>query len=93
MTAGDMTSILHAIGRSYNTDLRRWSYHGLTTEFHLDKLPSVCIVEQCQHFVAVAHGAIWDSWDSRGKTRKLKEVHGIWCHDNVWDNFVSDRYK
>ena len=93
MTAGDMTSILHAIGRSYNTDLRRWSYHGLTTEFHVDKLPSTCIVEQCQHFVAVTHGAIWDSWDSRGKTKKLKEVHGIWCHDNVWDNFVSKRYR
>ena len=87
MTAGDMTSILHAIGRSYNTDLRRWSYHGLTTEFHVDKLPSTCIVEQCQHFVAVTHGAIWDSWDSRGKTRKLKKVIGVWCHQDEWTKF------
>ena len=93
MTAGDMTSIIHDIGRSYNTDLRRWSYHGLTTKFHVDKLPSICIVEQCQHFVAVKDGAIYDSWDSRGKTKKLKEVCGVWCHDDVWDNFVSKRYR
>ena len=93
MTAGDMTSILHDIGRSYNTDLRRWSRHGLTTKFHVDQLLTVCIVEKCKHFVAVKDGAIYDSWDSRGKTKKLKEVCGIWCHDDVWDNFVSKRYQ
>ena len=93
MTAGDMTSILVDIGRSYNKKLRGWNHHRFSSVFHVDKLPSVCIVEQSQHFVAVKDGAIYDSWDSRGKTKKLKQVVSIWCHDDVWDNFVSKKYQ
>ena len=89
MTRGDMTSILHDIGRCHNTALRRWSTHRHETVFHKDNLPSICIVEQAQHFVAVNHGAIWDSWDSRGKTKKLKKVECIWCPDNAWHEFMD----
>jgi hypothetical protein len=89
MTAGDMTSVIYQIARSYNTKLRNWYHHSLRTTFHLDNLPSVCIVEQCQHFVCVKDGAIYDSWDSRGKTKKLKEVKSVWCSDDVWNNFMT----
>ena len=89
MTRGDMTSILHDIGRSHNTALRRWSCRRYETVFHKDNLPSICIVEQAQHFVAVNHGAIWDSWDCRGKTKKLKKVECIWCPDNAWHEFMD----
>ena len=89
MTAGDLTSVINQIARSYNTKLRNWYHHRLRTNFHIDNLPSVCIVEQCQHFVCVKDGAIYDSWDSRGKTKKLKEVKSVWCSDNVWNDFMT----
>ena len=89
MTGGDMTSILHAIGLSFNTALRRWSRHQYDTVFHRDNLPSICIVEQAQHFVAVHHGAIWDSWDSEVRLQKLKKVECIWCPDDAWHEFMD----
>ena len=91
MYAGDMTSIIHQIGLSFNKDLRRWSRHSQGTEFHGDNLPSVCIVELCEHFVCVKDGAIYDSWDCRGKTRRLKEVKSFWCHDDEWDKLLSKK--
>ena len=38
--------------------------------FHANNLPDRCIAHVNRHWVAVRDGAIWDTWDSRGKRRK-----------------------
>ena len=49
-----------------------WVYKSLSsgTDFHKDNLPERCIAVQANHFVCVKDGAVWDSFDSRGKRRK-----------------------
>ncbi len=50
---------------------RAWVYKNLSSvDFHKDVLPERCIAVQANHFVCVKDGAVWDSFDSRGKRRK-----------------------
>ena len=45
--------------------------------FHADNLPQRCIAHVNRHWVAVKDGAIWDTWDSRGKRKK--KLYGYVC--------------
>ena len=58
------------IGRAI-LDLYGWKYvrtpHGV---FQADSMPGICIASQASHWVLVADGSIWDTWDSRGSRRK-----------------------
>lgn len=46
------------------------------TRFYAEHLPPRCIAEQATHFVCVRNGAVWDSWDSRGKRwKKLRAYY------------------
>tara|TARA_B100001057_G_C22561608_1_gene837543 strand:- start:353 stop:808 length:456 start_codon:yes stop_codon:yes gene_type:complete len=45
--------------------------------FHADNLPQRCIAHVNRHWVAVRDGAIWDTWDSRGKRKK--KLYGYVC--------------
>ena len=50
-----------------NKDKSTWLY------FNQDNLPKTCIAHIPNHWVAVRDGAIWDTYDSRGKRpRKLR---------------------
>ena len=50
-----------------NKDKSTWLY------FNQDNLPKTCIAHIPNHWVAVREGAIWDTYDSRGKRpRKLR---------------------
>ena len=73
MTRQEMSSTINDMAKS-NRKLYDWIYVPYNTVFHKDNLPDVCIADQDRHVVCVKHGAIWDSWDSRGKTRKLKKL-------------------
>ena len=88
MTRQEMSSTINDMAKS-NRKLYDWIYVPYNTVFHKDNLPDVCIADQDRHVVCVKHGAIWDSWDSRGKTRKLKKVIGVWCHQDEWRKFFN----
>jgi len=45
--------------------------------FHAGNLPDRCIAHVNRHWVAVRDGAIWDTWDSRGKRKK--KLYGYVC--------------
>jgi len=45
--------------------------------FHAGNLPDRCIAHVNRHWVAVRDGAIWDTWDSRGKRKK--KLYGYIC--------------
>lgn len=57
---------------------RGWHYVKAPTgtKFHARNLPAFCIAQQAGHLVLVRDGAIWDSWDSRGK--RAKRLNGWW---------------
>ena len=85
----EVTSTLNALAKGINFKLKNWIHIPIKTTFHKDNLPDVCIVEQSDHYVAVKHGAIYDSWDSRGKTKKLKSVRSVFCHRKEWQKFMD----
>ena len=41
------------------------------TKFVAGNFPDHCIANLASHYVAVKDGAIWDTWDSRGKRAKM----------------------
>ena len=45
--------------------------------FNECNLPNRCIAHIPRHWVAVRDGAIWDTWDSRGK--RLRKLRGYVC--------------
>jgi len=45
--------------------------------FYSGNLPDRCIAHVNRHWVAVRDGAIWDTWDSRGKRKK--KLYGYVC--------------
>ena len=45
--------------------------------FNADNLPDRCIAHVPNHWVAVRDGAIWDTWDSRGK--RARKLRGYVC--------------
>lgn len=53
-----------------------WNYTKLPkdTKFVKGNFPDHCIAHLNRHWVAIKDGAIWDTWDSRGK--RLKEIRG-----------------
>ena len=65
----DMIDTLSAL-RIFN-----WDYIKVPegTKFVAGNFPDHCIANLASHYVAVKDGAIWDTWDSRGKRpKKLK---------------------
>jgi len=56
-----------------NTDCEGDHYH----YFHSNNLPDRCIAHVNRHWVAVRDGAVWDTWDSRGKRKK--KLYGYVC--------------
>ena len=48
--------------------------------FNADNLPDRCIAHIPRHWVAVRDGAIWDTWDSRGK--RQRKLRGYVCLRN-----------
>ena len=50
------------------------------TKFKAEHLPARCIAELATHFVCVRDGAIWDTWDSRGK--RAKKLNGFYAPIN-----------
>ena len=88
MTRQEMSSTINDLALS-NRKLYDWIYVPYNTVFHKNNFPDVCIADQDRHVVCVKHGSIWDSWDSRGKTRKLKKVIGVWCHRDEWTKFFN----
>ena len=85
----EVTATINNLAKGINFKLRHWKHITLNTTFHVDNLPEVCIVEQSDHYVAVKNGAIYDSWDSRGKTKKLKKVRSVYCHIDEWKKFMN----
>ena len=55
------------------TDAEGEHYH----YFYAGNLPDRCIAHIPRHWVAVRDGAIWDTWDSRGK--RLRKLRGYVC--------------
>ena len=55
------------------TDAEGEHYH----YFYAGNLPNRCIAHIPRHWVAVRDGAIWDTWDSRGK--RLRKLRGYVC--------------
>lgn len=57
----------------------RWVYQRAPagTLFKADNMPPLCIAHQAGHWVCVKDGAVWDSWDSRGK--RSKKLLGWFC--------------
>ena len=52
-----------------------WRYYSAPAGslFKAENLPELCIAEQSGHWVCIRDGAVWDTYDSRGKrARKLK---------------------
>jgi len=45
--------------------------------FYAGNLPDRCIAHVNRHWVAVRDGAVWDTWDSRGKRKK--KLYGYVC--------------
>jgi len=66
-TGGLKPSVLQRFLRKYGW-LRTPCATG--TKFKASNLPPLCIAELASHFVCVRDGAIWDTWDSRGKRPK-----------------------
>ena len=64
--------------------LQRKGWHSTTcppgTKFKAEHLPARCIAELATHFVCVRDGAIWDTWDSRGK--RAKKLNGFYAPIN-----------
>ena len=50
-----------------------WTASISGTKFKASNLPPRCIAIQAGHYVCVRDGAIWDTWDSRGKRAKRLE--------------------
>lgn len=73
-----------------------WSYYkikeGDTSRkfFHADNIPSHCIVLQANHWVCVRAGAIWDTWDSRGK--RPKKIEGYFAKQSWQKERWPDLY-
>ena len=55
------------------TDAEGEHYH----YFYAGNLPNRCIAHIPRHWVAVRDGAIWDTWDSRGK--RQRKLRGYVC--------------
>lgn len=79
-------------------ELWDWTYYGIARGhtsrkiFHADNFPKHCIVLQANHWVCVKDGAIWDTWDSRGK--RPKKIDGYfatksWQQENFPRMFPS----
>ncbi len=88
ITRQEITTTLNDMAKS-DRKLYDWIYVSYKTVFHKDNLPEICIADQDNHVVCVKDGAIYDSWDSRGKTKKLKKVIGVWCHRDMWQKFMD----
>ena len=56
-----------------------WEYHSAPalSFFKAENLPELCIAEQANHWVCIRDGAVWDTYDSRGKRRK--QLVGYFC--------------
>ena len=63
---------LDSVARVYLNRRCGWDFVSLPTgtQFKADNLPELCIAVQAGHYVLVAKGSIWDTFDSRGKRRK-----------------------
>ncbi len=85
MDKSEMHSTIHDLSRGIYFPFREWIYVPHKTTFKKDNLPALCIVEQATHWVAVKDGAIWDTWDSRGK--RVKKVVGVFCHRDQWREY------
>lgn len=61
---------------------RGWHYTSCRpgTKFNSENLPPRCIANQAGHFVCVRDGAVWDTWDSRGK--RAKKLKGFYAPIN-----------
>ena len=56
-----------------------WRYHYAPagSSFKAENLPELCIAEQADHWVCIRDGAVWDTYDSRGK--RPKRLEGYFC--------------
>jgi len=88
MTRQEMNTTINDMGKS-DRKLYDWKHIPYNTVFHINNLPDVCVVDQSNHYVCVKNGAVYDSWDSRGKTKRLKTVKGVWCHQDEWKKFME----
>ncbi len=57
-----------------------WTASISGTKFKASNLPPRCIAIQAGHYVCVRDGAIWDTWDSRGK--RAKRLDGFFAPIN-----------
>lgn len=69
-TANSGTSIMELKRALERLTGKSWVFKSVTADFHISNLPDECIAVQAGHFVCVKDGAVWDSFDSRGKRRK-----------------------
>ena len=61
----------------YNLNIYDWEYKTTRdTMFLKGNFPDHCIANLADHYVAIKDGAIWDTWDCRGKRPKI--LKGYW---------------
>ena len=63
----------------WELDIHDWEWTPYHSKFAAKNLPAHCIAAQAEHWVCVKDGAIWDSWDSRGKRAKRLEGYFSLC--------------